>query len=101
MAKIEGMALNVVLQLAKAELMSTYRTHNVEVMGVGFDPTWMESDDEGECTLMVQAHIEPEEECFKNDYGTHPWIMIWDEESCEFHTLMRIDQDQNKSSDEN
>ena len=93
MAKIESMALNVVLQLAKAELMSAYRTDKVEIKGVGFDWDVCESDEEGERSLMVTACIMPEEECFKKDRGTHPWVMVWDEETCEFHTLQRWDQD--------
>ena len=94
MAKIESMALNVVLQLAKAELMSSYRTDKVEIIGVGFDWDVCESDEEGERSLMVTACIQPEEECFKKDRGTHPWVMVWDEETCEFHTLQRWDQEE-------
>lgn len=93
MAKIEGMALNVVLQLAKAELMSAYRTDNVKIMGVDFDWDVCEGDEDGERSLMVDACIMPKEECFKKDSGRHPWLMVWDEETCEFHTLMRWDQD--------
>lgn len=96
MTKIEGMALNVVLQLAKAELMSAYRTHNVEVKSVGFDTKHTEYDNEGERTLMVWAHIEPEEECFADDRGTHPWQMTWDEKACEFYELWRDDQETHK-----
>ena len=94
MAKIESMALNVVLQLAKAELMSAYRTDKVEIIGVGFDWDVCESDEDGERSLMVTACIMPEEECFKKDRGTHPWVMVWDEETCEFHTLQRWDQEE-------
>ena len=102
MAKIESMALNVVLQLVKAELMDAYRTHNVDVLGVGFDDERTQFDEEGERTLSVMAHIEPKEKCFKNDCGTHPWIMVWDEEQCQFVSLMRMDQENDdKPSDEN
>ena len=94
MAKIESMALNVVLQLAKAELMSAYRTDKVEIIGVGFDWDVCESDEDGERSLMVTACIQPEEECFKKDCGMHPWVMVWDEETCEFHTLQRWDQEE-------
>jgi hypothetical protein len=101
MAKIEGMALNMVLALAKAELMDACRTHNVEIKGVGFDPEYTDYDEEGERTLTVVAHIEAEEKCFKNDCGTHPWIMVWDEETCSFNSLMRIDQKEDNPSGEN
>lgn len=102
MAKIEGMALNIVLALVKKELMDSYRTHKVDVLGVGFDPEMTDYDEEGERTLMVHAHIEPEEECFKNDFGTHPWLMAWDEEQCQFFSLMRMDQENDdKPSDGN
>ena len=93
MAKIESMALNVVLQLAKAELMSAYRTDKVEIKGVGFDEDACEDDEDGERSLMVNAVIFPDEECFKKDRGFHPWLMTWDEESCEFSTIMRWDQE--------
>ena len=94
MAKIESMALNVVLQLAKAELMSAYRTDKVEIKGVGFDEDACEDDEDGERSLMVNAVIFPDEECFKKDRGFHPWLMTWDEESCEFSTIMRWDQEE-------
>ena len=101
MAKIESMALNVVLQLAKEELMSSYRTHNVEVITVGFDPERTENDNDGERTLMVWAHIEPEEECFASDSGTHPWQMVWDEEACEFNQSWRDDEENHKATEGN
>ena len=93
------MPLNVVLQLAKAELMSAYRTDNVEIGGVGFDEEVCESDEEGKRSLMVNAIVMPEEECFKNDGGYHPWVMIWDEEKCEFLQLERWDEERTENGE--
>lgn len=90
MTKIEGMALNVVLQLAKAELMSVYRTDKVKIIGVGFDED--QPDMEGERSLVVTACVMPEEECFKADCGTHQWVLTWDEEECQFFQSYRLDQ---------
>ena len=91
--KIQSMPLNVVLQLAKAELMSACRTSRVKVIGVGIDDDIRVNDEDGECSLMVTACIQPEEECFKEDCGVHPWVLRWDEEECDFISSMRWDQD--------
>lgn len=90
--KIESLPLNVVLQLAKAELMSSYKTNKVEIKGVGIDLDICDLDDDDECSLMVDAEIYPENDVYKEDRGLHPWVMVWDEQRCGFHTIMRLDQ---------
>lgn len=94
MAKIEGMALNVVLTLAKKEIMDYCMTTRVGVVSVGFDYDAIESDEDGERTLMVVADVDTDDERFKDCNGVHPWALVWDEETCEFHTAMRWDQDE-------
>lgn len=101
MAKIEGMALNVVLALAKKEIMDYCMTTRVGVVSVGFDYDVIESDEDGERTLMVMADVDTDDERFKDCNGVHPWALIWDEEACEFHTTMRLDQDEDGVTDEN
>ena len=94
MAKIEGMALNVVLALAKKEIMDYCMTTRVGVVSVGFDYDAIESDEDGERTLMVMADVDTDDERFQDCNGVHPWALVWDEEACEFHTAMRRDQDE-------
>lgn len=94
MTKIEGMALNVVLALAKKEIMDYCMTTRVGVVSVGFDYDAIESDEDGERTLMVVADVDTDDERFKDCNGVHPWALVWDEDACEFHTAMRLDQDE-------
>ena len=101
MAKIEGMALNVVLALAKKEIMDYCMTTRVGVVSVGFDYDVIESDEDGERTLMVMADVDTDDERFQDCNGVHPWALVWDEETCEFHTAMRWDQDSDGVTDEN
>jgi hypothetical protein len=101
MAKIEGMALNVVLALAKKEIMDYCMTTRVGVVSVGFDYDTIESDEDGERTLMVMADVDTDDERFKDCNGVHPWALVWDEDLCEFHTTMRLDQDVDRVTEGN
>lgn len=88
MVKIESLPLNVVLTLAKHELMSCFNTTNVKIKGVWFDWDWCDSDEEGDRSLMVTAEMQTDD----SNNGTHPWVMVWSEDECDFHTVMRLDQ---------
>ena len=93
--KIESMPLNVVLQLVRGELLSSYNPDEITIVGVGIDNDFRELDEDGNCTITVFADMTFEDEsCGEN--GAHPWIMVWDEETCDFNTVMRIDQKPNK-----
>lgn len=98
--KIESLPLNIVLQLAKKELMECLNTKDVEILGVGFDWDVCESDDEDERSLMVTACVDGDDEQHTADYGKHPWVMVWDENTCEFHTLQRWDQSEDNDEDD-
>jgi hypothetical protein len=98
MAKIEGMALNVVLALAKKEIMDYCMTTKVLVVSVGFN--YNLKDEDGERTLMVVADVDTDDERSKDCNGVHPWALVWDEEICEFHTAMRLDQEEGDDEEE-
>ena len=100
MAKIEGMALNVVLALAKKEIMDYCMTTRVGVVSVGFDYDVIESDEDGERTLMVMADVDTDDERFQDCNGVHPWALVWDEETCEFVQAGRWDQDEDDEEDD-
>ena len=87
--KIQSLPLAVVINLAKAELMESYRTHDVQVLNVGL----YEADDdfENEQSIMVTATVNSEEECFAADCGKHLWLMSWNEDECDFYRLIRWD----------
>ncbi len=93
MTKIESLPLNVVLQLAKKEIMDYCMTTQVLIVSVGFDYDVIEDDEVGERTLMAMANVITDDERFKDCNGFHPWALIWDEEECEFCTVARWDQD--------
>ena len=100
MAKIEGMALNVVLALAKKEIRDYCMTTRVGVVSVGFDYNAIGSDEDGERTLMVVADVDTDDERFQDCNGVHPWALVWNEETCEFHTAMRLDQDEDDEEED-
>ena len=91
--ELEAMPLNIVLSLAKAELMSTYNTSNVDVLGVSIDYDYSEDDDSG-APLIVIADIDVDEKgnAFPDDETEHKFVMVWDNELVGFHTIMRLDQ---------
>lgn len=88
--KIQSLPLAVVINLAKAELMESYETHDVQVLNVGLYDAY---DYENEQSIMVTATVNYEDEYSEADCGTHPWVLTWDEDDCEFYRLMRWDQD--------
>ena len=88
---MQSLPLAVVIDLAKAELMESFRTHDVQVLNVGLYDAY--DDKENEQSIMVTATVNSEEECFAADCGTHPWLLTWDEDDCEFYRSMRWDQD--------
>ena len=96
MVKIESLPLNVVLTLAKHELMSCFNTTNVRIKGVWFDLDWCDSDEEGDRSLMVTAEMQTKD----NNNGTHPWVMVWNEYECDFHTVMRLDQNEKTNKED-
>jgi len=96
--KIQSLPLAVVINLVKEELMESYRTHDVQVLNVGLYDAY--DDKENEQSIMVTATVNSEEECFAADCGTHPWLLTWDEDDCEFYRLMRWDQDGEDGKDE-
>lgn len=97
--ELESMPLNIVLALAKAELMSAHKTTNVEVVGVSIDYDYEDDLDSG-APLLVTAIVDKDElgnEFDANDQE-HKWIMIWDNSLVGFHTLMRLDQKGNNNN---
>lgn len=97
--ELESMPLNIVLALAKAEIMSVHKTTNVEVVGVSIDYDYEDDLDSG-TPLLVTAIVDKDElgnEFDANDQE-HKWIMIWDNSLVGFHTIMRLDQ---KAKDNN
>lgn len=96
--KIQSLPMAVVIKLAQADLMESYRTHDVQVLSIGlFDDDGVWNDGENEKSLMVTAIVSSEEECFANDCGHHPWLMVWDEDECRFIRLCRWDQDEDNN----
>lgn len=90
--KIQSLPLAVVINLAKAELMESYRTHDVQVLTVGLCDSDEVGDVDNEQSIMVTAAVNSDEKCFADDCGTHPWRLTWDEEKCDFSLLCREDQ---------
>lgn len=89
MIKIQSMPLNVVCNLARNEIVSACLTNEVTVIGVGYAYKHS-SDEENEYPLLVTAETF---NCyFDKDNGTHPWLLVWNEEECEFNSIMRLDQ---------
>lgn len=48
--------------------------------------------------LTVTATVEGDEDCFKEDYGKHPWLLEWDANTVQFTRLERADQDEDKDA---
>ena len=96
MAKIESLPLNVVWNLTKQELMSACGTTNVEIVGVGYASEYKDDDNLDDYTLLVNALIIGAKGT--EDSGLHPWLMVWNENECDFHTLMRLDQKESNNN---
>lgn len=94
MAKIEGTPLNMVLCLTQRALMETCRTTNVDIIGVGYAVEFDDLDHLEDFPVRVGAKIKGAANKFDN--GIHTWVMIWNEDACDFHTIMRLDQNKNK-----
>ena len=99
----DSLPLSVVRQLVKAELMEAYRTTKVEIISFEFDEDLYGYDDDPESQellqqLTVTATVEGDEDCFKEDYGKHPWLLEWDANMAQFTSLARVDQDENKDA---
>lgn len=90
MAKIESLPLNVVWNLTKQELMSACGTTNVEIVGVGYASEYEDADNLYDYPLLVNAQIIGS--IITENSGLHPWLMVWNENECDFHTIMRLDQ---------
>lgn len=93
--KIQSLPMAVVIKLAQADLMESYRTHDVQVLSIGLCEDF--DDGDSEQSVMVTAIVSSEEECFANDCGHHPWLMVWDEDECRFIRLCRWDQDEDNN----
>ena len=96
MAKIESLPLNVVCNLAKQELMSACGTTDVEIVGVGYTPEHDDDDNLDDYPLLVNALIVGAKRT--EESGLHHWLMVWNENECDFHTLMRLDQKGNNNN---
>lgn len=99
----DSLPLSVVKQLVKAELMEAYRTTKVDIIGFEFDEDLYGYDDDSESQellqqLTVTATVEGDEDCFKEDYGKHPWLLEWDANMVQFTSLMRADQGEDKDA---
>jgi hypothetical protein len=99
----DSLPLSVVKQLVKAELMEAYRTTKVEIISYEFDEDIYGYDDDPESQellqqLTVTATVEGDEDCFKEDYGKHPWLLEWDANMVQFTSLMRADQGEDKDA---
>lgn len=100
--ELESMPLNIVLALAKAELMSAHKTTNVEVIGVSIDYDYEDDLDSG-APLLVTAIVDRDElgNEFDTDNQEHKWIMVWDNTMVGFHTIMRLDQKVSNTNNNN
>ena len=96
MAKIESLPLNVVLNLTKQELMVSCGTTDVEIVGVGYAYEYEDDANLDDYPLLVNAQIVGAKDAKEN--GLHPWLMVWNENECDFHTLMRLDQKKNDNN---
>lgn len=102
----DSLPLCVVKQLVKAELMEAYRTTKVEIISFEFDEDYYGYDDDPESQellqkLTVTATVEGDEDCFKEDYGKHPWLLEWDANMVQFTRLERDDQENHKETEDN
>ena len=90
MAKIESLPFNVVLNLTKQDLMSACGTTNVQIVNVGYASDYEDDYIIDDYPLLVNAIIIGAKGA--EDSGLHPWLMVWNENECDFHTVMRLDQ---------
>ena len=95
---IQGMPLNIVLKLAKEELMTVFQTVKVEILGVTLDYSYCGDFNDG-APLVVTSKMTDTVGSKKN-CGKHPWLMLWDEDACGFHTIMRLDQNEEVKKEE-
>jgi len=96
MTKIESLPLNVVLNLTQRELMSACGTTNVEIVGVGYASEYENDYNPYDYPLLVNALIIGAKGT--EDSGLHHWLMVWNENECDFHTIMRLDQKGNNNN---
>jgi len=96
MAKIESLPLNAVWNLTQRELMSACGTTNVEIVGVGYASEYEDADNLDDYPLLVNAQIIGAKEI--ENSGLHPWLMVWNENECDFHTIIRLDQKENNNN---
>lgn len=99
----DSLPLSVVKQLVKAEMMEAYRTTKVEIISFEFDENLYGYDDVPESQellqqLTVTATVDGDEDCFKEDYGKHPWLLEWDANMVQFTSLWRADQGEDKDA---
>lgn len=92
--KIQSLPMAVVFKMVKADLMESYRTHDVQVLSIGLCDSEELDDADNEQSIMVMATVNSDEECFAKDCGTHPWVLTWDEDECCFCYSHRWDQDE-------
>ena len=99
----DSLPLSVVKQLVKAEMMEAYRTTKVEIISFEFDENIYGYDDVPELQKLLQqltvtATVDGDEDCFKEDYGKHPWLLEWDANMVKFTRLWRADQGEDKDA---
>ena len=98
----DALPLAVIKQLVKAELMQHCRTTEVEIHGIEFDDNLYGYDEDPAQQellqrLTVKATITGSEECFRKDYGTHPWWLEWSADMAQFTQSARADQDDDEA----
>ena len=100
MTRIESMPFGVVMKLVKEELMESCKTSDVTVQSIGIDYDLSEIyDEENDCCVMAWADVQSDDPNRKNDCGLHPWAMWWDQNDCDFHTVCRWDQEEDKKEE--
>lgn len=98
--KIQSLPLAAVFKMVKADLMESYRTHDVQVLTIGLCDRDEFDDDDNEQSIMVMAEVNSSEECFAKDCGVHPWLLTWDEDECAFNYSQRWDQEGDDEDDD-
>ena len=99
----DSLPLTVIKQLVKAELMEAYRTTEVEIHGIEFDDNLYGYDEDPKLQellqrLTVTATVNGSEECFSEDYGTHPWTLEWSADMVQFTQLERADEEEDSTA---
>lgn len=95
MAKVESLPLNVVWNLTKQALMVACGTTDVEIVGVGYASGYEDDEKLDDYPLLVNAIVIGAKGA--EDSGLHHWLMVWNEDECDFHTIMRLDQNKNNN----